>query len=325
MLNNIKQMINQQKAYLEEAEMILEDGIGNIDDAIVLGEEADDIPDDTDMDESNIPDDNSLDEDGNDNIENADVNDEPELNNDEPEEPSVNDEPEPDVASGEDDDIMNADTNDEVTPTPEDTPVEDEIGSADINDIPEPVGAQTGEPVADNDDDILSMEIDMQSNTPTDTLPIPPAGAAGAIVSDDDIATQNIDSGFGNSEPDDISGADVSAPVSSTVAPTGESSGYTEAITIDGAEGNDDRGDGSSDDSGTPDEGMSDEGENGVTSAVRDKVAEADTGDEGLEDMDDSSDFSSDGGSGSKDEIFKKLSNLTKSLEDAKAAVIKSM
>ena len=50
--------------------------------------------------------------------------------------------------------------------------------------------------------------------------------------------------------------------------------------------------------------------ENEVTAAVRDKVAEADSGNEPTT---------------SKDELLKKLGNITKSLEDAKRAVMNSI
>ena len=76
----------------------------------------------------------------------------------------------------------------EENPTPTEAPVEDPL--------PTPVGAQTGEPATIGDDDILSQEIDLATNTPTDTLPVPPAGASDAVVSDN-LLDQPIDSGFG--------------------------------------------------------------------------------------------------------------------------------
>ena len=62
--------------------------------------------------------------------------------------------------------------------------------------LPEPIGAQTGEPAKLGDDDLLSQEIDLGTNTPKDTLPVPPAGASDAVV-DDNLLDQPIDSGFG--------------------------------------------------------------------------------------------------------------------------------
>lgn len=38
MLNSIKAMINEKQSFLAEAATIFEDGIGNLDDSIVLGE-----------------------------------------------------------------------------------------------------------------------------------------------------------------------------------------------------------------------------------------------------------------------------------------------
>jgi len=69
--------------------------------------------------------------------------------------------------------------------------------------LPEPIGAQTGEPAQLGDSDLLSMDIDLQSNTPKDILPTPPAGAADVVPEGD---AQKVDSGFGTAdvaEPED--------------------------------------------------------------------------------------------------------------------------
>ena len=63
----------------------------------------------------------------------------------------------------------------------------------DIDDT-ELVGKQTCEPIELDDNDILSVTIDLKSNTVTDVLPIPPDNA-GEALSDDILATR-VDSGF---------------------------------------------------------------------------------------------------------------------------------
>ena len=74
------------------------------------------------------------------------------------------------------------------------------------------------------------------------------------------------------------------------------------------------------DNESAPDEEPADENE--VTSAVKDKVAEAESEEEPL--VDDGEDLGS-GDSSAKEALMKKLSSITKSLEDAKNAVLKSL
>lgn len=495
MLKGIKNMIQTNQAYLEESEVILEDVMGNLDDSIVLGEDGDDTPVEDQTDDP-VAGEDSGDTGSDDDVLGSEADGEEEepveaseediMNSDAdddgsnpiPSEPintgddaASNGDGISDLGTGEEDDILNQDANEE-TPAP--APVE--------------------EPVADDTDDILSMEIDLQSNTPKDNLPIPPAGAGDVVQSDGDenITTQHVDSGFG--DDDAISGdndnvndngfGEAVEAISKTINSITEScigmivsgsldeealnestastkyihklakeldelrhnkneilkirrkhakgteeyklctdakkkidekikdiknkseklgtrsphqmdslgfgkteakntakfgihgdysevigkdkknnmnayktdpedikelknklkeltesveevnlevNSLLEAITIDGGDGGSEgEGESGSSEEGTPDEGMSDEGENDVTSAVRDKVAEADS--EGGSEEPAEADLDSLGadiggaeGSGSKDEIFKKLSSLTKSLEDAKAAVIKTM
>ena len=68
----------------------------------------------------------------------------------------------------------------------------------DANDIA--TDTDYSEPVEEVEDiDLLSVEIDLTSNTPVDVLPVPPGSAADAVV-DDDIMNQRIDSGFGGED-----------------------------------------------------------------------------------------------------------------------------
>ena len=74
----------------------------------------------------------------------------------------------------------------------------EEDGNEDLNDIStEKEFDDNVEEVSDND--LLSIEIDLTSNTPIDVLPVPPSGAADAVA-DDDITSQRIDSGFGGDD-----------------------------------------------------------------------------------------------------------------------------
>lgn len=124
----------------------------------------------------------------------------------EPEEPET---PE-DETNNDDGDANGAETpelpNDGGAATDED----DDIMNSSIDELPTPVGMQTGEPINDDIDDLLKAEIDLKSNTLTDTLPIPPANAGEAIASDD-ILNQHIDSGFGGDDnPTALDGAESS-------------------------------------------------------------------------------------------------------------------
>ena len=90
----------------------------------------------------------------------------------------------------------------------------DEIPTEDApignDELPEPISSTTGEPAQIGDDDLLSVEIDLATNTPKDILPTPPASASDAVSDDDDILNQRIDSGFGNDEPAPVNKNDSS-------------------------------------------------------------------------------------------------------------------
>lgn len=183
-----------------------------------------------------------------------------------------------------------------------DTPVDD--GSMDsIADYGAGDSSFDNEPTELSDDDILSVTIDLKSNTMTDVLPIPPDNAGEAV--NDDILSTRVDSGFDEtniqSEPPAVQ--------------TESSNSFLEGITLGGD------GDSSDEDNEpAPDEEPADENE--VTSAVKDKVAEAESEEEPL--VDDGEDLGS-GDSSAKEALMKKLSSITKSLEDAKNAVLKSL
>lgn len=197
MLNSIKGMIKEKTDFLEAAAIIYEDGSGtNLDDQIVLGEDKD-TPDPTENIEGDIDtpekdtdddhdDDSKEDDDSNtgnvEDISDMPINDGPVKNDEEPQ-----------------DDLLDGkiDGSDQPMPLP---------GS----DLPDPVGAQTGEPI-NPDNDILNAEIDLGSNTLKDVLPVPPANA-GEAIADNDSDTQHVDSGFGGDNTDPASPIPNSEP-----------------------------------------------------------------------------------------------------------------
>lgn len=322
MLNTIKNLINQKKDFLEAAEIIFEDGLGNeLDDLIILGEDAMDITENEDsveLDEDSSTEDSAATEEpvaepkNEPNDDNSDITDSPIEDTVVPAENDTND------------DLLNSPVDDD-TPTATTEPTEAEETPMPLpgdDTLPEPVSNVTGEPVAD--DGILSMEIDMGSNTPKDILPVPPAGAVDAVVSDD-IMDQRIDSGFGedevtqpivdNSSENDIVEEDVSEDLLSEAISLGDEPASTEApaetapaedTTSAEASVEEPAADASTDvapaEEDTP-----------VTAAVKDKVAEADAAVEVGNPED------------AKAELMKKLSNITKNIEDAKNAIMKSI
>ena len=274
MLNMIKNIIKEKKAYQESAEIIMEDD--KLDDSIILG-------DTEEVKGGEIP--------------AAD----PENPEEKPEEKPA----------------------EKPDPTIEQPPVEN----------PEPAPADTSE--------ILSTEINLATNTSTDTLPVPPASASDTVDTDD-ILNTSIDSGFGNepaepvksdtsSEEDILSAsiddtatsapADDNAPAEEDILKTDidvtteetpkEESAITEAISIEGGEESTPAEGGEE----APAEGSEGEEPNAVTSAINDKIedvatpAEEPTGTEGET-------------VNGNEALMKKLSNLTKTIEDIKMNVI---
>lgn len=300
MLNSVKAMILEKQEYLEAAQIIFEDAVDvDIDNLIILNESAEDPEDENDMDDIKDVEKNENDED-----EVSDPSPEEDLggteitDNDEPDEPA-------------EDDVLNSPIGNN----------EDEPTLADDGDLPDIVGKQTGEPIRDDIDDFLNVSVDLRSNTITDVLPVPPNNAGEAIASDD-ILSSRIDSGFGNEEDlpftassndDDIMNENMEE--SYTIDTSDDL--FSEAISLDGGSESADEPDDEKSSEETPDEDLGntpeDIGENEVTSAVRDKVAEADVAEEG------------EVKSTSKEDLLKKLGSITKSLEDAKRAVMNTI
>lgn len=355
MLGNIKNLIKEQTAMLESLNIITEDtDFDNLDDAIVLGESDEEIASDIPEEDSKIEDieegeDEEVDvPDGDDDLLNSSID-----GSDEPAKPDT---------EQQEDDLLNSEIDSETgdDSTDEDGEDSNDILNMDVDsDIPASIGGQTGEPVQLDIEDILSTEIDLRTNTPKDTLPIPPSGAADAISNNDSILNQRIDSGFENPTPE--TGNDIDNPVSndieedgddllnmdvdSDIPPSesndssgvdlGESSLLSEAITIGG---DDENNEGGSSDKEGEDSGK----ENEVTSAVRNKVAEAESGlddeeDEGfddipLEDNDEGDVFNNEGeseSSGDKpknaQDVLDQLSKITKNIEDVKSSIVGSL
>lgn len=309
MLNTIKNLINSKKAYVEATQLILEND--ELDDSIVLDEKPE----------------------------------EPEIQEPKTDEPEVQSPVEAPVETDADKNIED----------------EDGIGAGgEEKPLPLPGTEELPAP-AEGDDtaDILNVEIDLATNTQTDVLPVPPANASDAIVGDD-FMNQAIDSGFGGDEekppiettmdimadpvdeptPEDPKGEEteniMDAPVEEKVEGDAQIQKHIENLEQKNKEGmaestNDENapftegislgdetpaeapaeGDTATPDANTeaPAEG---EEENPVTAAVKDKVDEI-TSEEQPEQM---------SVGASKEELMKKLSSLTKSIEDAKNLVM---
>lgn len=182
MIDGIKNMINSKKEFTEAADLILEESslVNKLDDTLVLGEDVaePEIPEEEE--EKKEPETSGTDDNPEDNDTTGDNNEDINI-----EDSPIEDNPEPSEGSG---DILDApiDGSSEETPMP-----------LPGNDLPDPVGKQTGEPI--DDADILSTEIDLGSNTMKDVLPVPPGNAPEAV--NDDVMNQRIDDGFGGEEP----------------------------------------------------------------------------------------------------------------------------
>lgn len=306
MLEAVKALIRQKNEQINAASIIFEDGTGdNLDDLIVLGEENTIIEYGTE--ESNPPVEEAADE--------AEKEDD-DANNDT-------------ASTTAEDDLMDTEIDGDEKPTEKPAataePAED-IMNAEIDDGLPNVGANpTGEDI-NPDSDIMDIDIDLGTNTIKDVLPVPPANASDAIADNDEMDSQKVDSGFGDEELDDN---EFDEP-----GPTEESGGvmdididadFTEAITLgandaDGggtaATGTEDGAVSSVDAGAAPASGdnaaaPADAGvENDVTAAIRDKVEDA------------TSDSSTSGDASSKEALMKKLSSLTKGIEDVKQSVL---
>lgn len=312
MLNTIKNMIKEKNNFLEAADIIFEDGSGmNLDDKVILGEANDliDIDDELPLKEDK-------DEDLDDKTEESESSD----NNDDKDDilnDSISNK------SSDDSDDSSADNNDNNNNTNEDnilsSSVDDDNSISDQNnedndlslpgdDLPNPVGRQTGEPI-NSDNDLLNVEIDLGSNIVKDVLPIPPANARDVVPEDNDILNQHVDSGFGDDEEDHLLSEDQ-VPMDDSKDGFSDNI-YHEAISIGDADPNETTSEEpappTDDDTGE----VSSEDESPVTAAVKDKVSEINT--------------ENPVGKDSKEDLLKKLGNITKSLEDAKKAVMNSI
>lgn len=203
MLNMIKNMINQKQDFMEAADLLLENGMDELDDAIILNEGTIFNESEEDIQLEGEDSENELEKPA----ENDDNNkDENPTDGDMMDEPIVDDglDGNPDTPPAEDNnDILNDDIDAPVEPEPTTGPEEKPLPLPGADDLPEPVSNVTGEPAAD--DGLLSMELDLGSNTPNDMLPLPPKDAA-STVAGDDILDQRIDSGFGGE--DDVTESD---------------------------------------------------------------------------------------------------------------------
>ena len=199
MLNAIKELINEKKTIMESADLILEDD--QLDDSIILGEEASE-PEDTSEPTDDI-------EEASDNKDDEEVPFKDEKDkSEEKDEENTTDEEENDLMdapmdNGEEDNEAPTDDGSDNSSEADiiDSPVDDNHSD---NPVPEtddildqPVDS-TPEDSSDPLDDILSTEINLKTNTMSDILPTPPAHAADAVPSDDDLMNQRIDSGFGS-------------------------------------------------------------------------------------------------------------------------------
>lgn len=197
MLNQIKQMIQEKQSFLESTDIIFEDASGiNLDDQIILGEaSADEFDEDPELPEEPVEVENPMEdkpvtpEEVSEPV--GDIMDQP-IPGTEVEKPV---EPEVDIMDqsigNNDQDVLDA-------------PVEGGMESSE--ELPEPVGAQTGEPVNPLND-IMNIEVDLGSNTVKDVLPVPPAAAHEVVPSEDEeTPTQHVDAGFSKDAIADANG-----------------------------------------------------------------------------------------------------------------------
>ena len=342
MLNTIKSMILEKESLMEAADLLLEETqLHHIPNSMILGEEGDDVePDFGDDSSASTSDDMSEGEE-------SSEDDEPEEKDDNQNDLTLNDD-------DDDSEIMDQNISDELQDQDVDDGNDQRFPGDD--DLPEPVGKQTGEPI-NPDNDLLSTEIDLTTNTMKDTLPVPPGNASDAVGGD--MMDQRVDSGYGDDDSDEddncppggcveLNDDQKQNPMLSKLADMinhsngdsirvdqlkslfGDMEGndlLSEAITLgDPPEDNNDTKDNNDDDK-TPAEGddkkEEDEGDtppddNIVTAAVKDKVAESD------DDLD-TGNGATDGNDSVKNALLKKLSNLSKNIEDAKKQIIDSL
>lgn len=315
MLNTIKAIINQKKSFQEAADLLLEND--SLDDSIILGESSDDL---VNAQPEEKPEDISTEEEKEKATE--DVLDAPV----EPEVPSEEPAAEPEV--------------------PEENPAEE---------LPTPVGTQTGEPTGASDADILSTEIDIASNTPTDTVPVAPKAAEDAVIDQPiegpeepnaDLATAidnieqpaevpQVNNTIPEEKPDVPEEAHIEGEMSDGAKQTTEEIAeeepepsptdvqeesfdllnmpIEEAIEVGGEEPAAEEGTTEEQPAEDNPEEAPDE-DNEVTSAVKDKVEEISMDDPEVEEQ----------VTKNKEDVMKKLANITKNIEDVKTSLLKS-
>ena len=301
MLKTIKDIINERMALQEDASIILEND--ELDESIILTEDTDE-PESDDDDKSE--------------------DDKSEVNNGTPEEDSDKDEDQKDPDEGTEEVPPEEGPIEEPNEEPKEEPVDVSIKD-DTAELPEP------EVKVDDNESILSMEIDLSTNTMKDTLPTPPATASDALA-DDDIMTQRVDDGFGDdgtvpAEEPITDGTEE--PAENLEVPTGES---TEEPTTESTEDFLDGFDLLSEAIDTGDEAPDADNaeENSVTKAVKDKVAEAEepveepTEDLPVEDPG-TEEQPPEATTVDKRELFDKLASLTNGIEDVKKQIVNSM
>lgn len=196
MLNTIKSMIKEKESFLEAADVIFEDGSGNnLDDLIILGEEGEPTVPETDINESDDDESKDSENDADGKNDEGEDDDKGHSEDDDVSNLPITDEPassQTSASDGSTDDILDSPTDGSDIGSEQPMPLPG-------NDLPTPVGAQTGEPIND-DNDIMNVEIDLGSNTVKDVLPVPPANAGEAIA--DHEGSQHVDSGFGGENND---------------------------------------------------------------------------------------------------------------------------
>ena len=379
MLNMIKSMIqeHQEQVMTESSDLFIENsgGLQMNPETLILGEGTDDVQPDF----NGIDDSDSAKDDAGDNI--AEGNEPDDGDNNPYDDHEPDDDDKPGEENPEDEPKKNPEEADDTTDDGEGNPVlpddgefegdsnNDSLMNSSIeDDLPTPMGAQTGEPI-NQDNDLLSTEIDLTSNTMRDTMPTPPKGASDAVVGDDDDHSMGSDNGgpsatidtesdevkdnpilaqlanmINNADGDSIRVDQLKELFHESVSTTGniEDEIMVEAMTIgDPAPDGQNAANGSTDpnagdtastpaaNSAAPDASETDGGDqlpddNTVTAAVKDKVAESEEPIEAEPDAGATSN-NGEGGTQVKDNLLKKLANLSKSIEDTKKEIIDSL
>ena len=378
MLNTIKNLINQKQAYLEAAQLILEDA--ELDDSIVLDESPMEIPPEekTEETENEAPEEVSSDE--------TVVEEEQPLPMEDDELPTPASETTGEPVSDDSADIMTAEidlatnTQTDILPVPPANANDAIDGEGDIlsQTVDSGFGDDEDKPAITNTADIMDDPIDepelkASDDKNKDDLDInTPVGESDDLLNEavDDIMDESVDDDNmeksieekekdylkSYKESDDDSDDIMDEPIDEAVdddkikrsieekekeynksykesvfsdeddwinesfiddgnygmESTFDEDIFSEAISL----GDDSAADAGSDTSSdTSDASAAPAEDNAVTSAVKDKVDE----------MSSTDDYSADGTATNKEELMKKLSSLTKSIEDAKALVLKGL